>query len=221
VGLLRLDPYSSSKTPLQCAAAGVGQYVQQDGGPYGMPRQTGAPPPTLPAPTAGSQYGVPRSEYGAPAPQPLPLQPPLQPHLQPLPAQAPGPAPAPAYGDPGAQQWGAPQAYPGAGGPADGGYPGPQVLAPAPAHDARGAGAGPYAGTPEGPYQRGATPPEEESFAPDACRTLYVDNLPGDATKRELAHIFRAFEGFQARTQALRTLPWHGLLLLLLSRPGP
>jgi hypothetical protein len=193
----------------------VGPYVQQDAGAYGMPRQTGAPPPTLPAPTAGSQYGVPRSEYGAPAPQPLPLQPPLQPQLQPLPAQAPGPAPAPAYGDPGAQ-WGAPQAYPGAGAPADGGYPGPQALAAA--HDDRGAGAGPYAGAPEGPYQRGATPPEEESFAPDACRTLYVDNLPGDATKRELAHIFRAFEGFQARSEPYLTLAG---LLLLLSHVGP
>lgn len=31
----------------------------------------------------------------------------------------------------------------------------------------------------------------------DAASTLYVDGLPEEMTKRELAHIFRGFEGYQ------------------------
>lgn len=33
----------------------------------------------------------------------------------------------------------------------------------------------------------------------DAASTLYVDGLPEEMTKRELAHIFRGFEGYQVR----------------------
>ncbi|GMH34175.1 hypothetical protein BSKO_02009 [Bryopsis sp. KO-2023] len=32
---------------------------------------------------------------------------------------------------------------------------------------------------------------------PDAASTLYIDGLPEEMTKRELAHIFRGFEGYQ------------------------
>ena len=179
-----------------------------------MPRQVSAPQAAAPAP-AGAQYGVPRGDYGAaPAPAPLgpgqqalqppPLQPPtLQPPMQ-APTPQPLPAPGQGYAEAGPPaQWGASQAYPGAqaypgpGPSADPGYPGPQLAGPG--HDDRMGGPGGYPGGPEGGYHRSGPPPEEESFAPDACRTLYVDNLPGDATKREMAHIFRAFEGFQAR----------------------
>ena len=43
----------------------------------------------------------------------------------------------------------------------------------------------------------GSGPGQEEDFPPDANRTLYVDCLPQDLQKREIAHIFRPFEGFQ------------------------
>ena len=182
-----------------------------------MPRQVSAPPAAAPAP-AGVQYGMPRADYGA-APaqaplgmgqqqgQPLSMQPPtLQPPMQ-APALQPLPAPSQGYTEAGPpSQWGAPQAYagaeayPGAGPSADPAYPGPQLTGPG--REERMGGAGAYTGAPEGGYHRSGPPPEEESFAPDACRTLYVDNLPGDATKREMAHIFRAFEGFQARAAA-------------------
>jgi hypothetical protein len=32
---------------------------------------------------------------------------------------------------------------------------------------------------------------------PDAVETLYVDNMSADVTKREMAHVFRPFEGFK------------------------
>lgn len=41
--------------------------------------------------------------------------------------------------------------------------------------------------------QRG--PPAEE-LPPDAASTIYVDGLPMDVNKRELAHIFRPFHGY-------------------------
>ena len=34
---------------------------------------------------------------------------------------------------------------------------------------------------------------------PDASTTLYLERLPQDVTKRELAHIFRPFEGYAVR----------------------
>jgi len=196
------------------AGAGAAQYAQDS--QYSAPRQVAVAPAGAAAP-AGSQYGVPRSDYGPPANQALPAQPqPLQPNqaplpmmpaqaqqpLQPMPIQA---APGYAQDAGGGPQWGATQPYPGAALPADGGYPGPQVAGllggeyPAGATGYSGGPVGYPAGQEAYPRSAGA-PPEEESFAPDACRTLYVDNLPGDATKREVAHIFRAFEGFQART---------------------
>lgn len=47
----------------------------------------------------------------------------------------------------------------------------------------------------------GIVPPPTTSHAvdlpTDAASTLYVDGLPDEMTKRELAHIFRGFEGYQ------------------------
>ena len=37
-----------------------------------------------------------------------------------------------------------------------------------------------------------------EQLPGDASATLYVDGMPLDVTKREMAHIFRPFEGFKA-----------------------
>ena len=36
-----------------------------------------------------------------------------------------------------------------------------------------------------------------EPLPPDAVETLYVDNMTTDVTKREMAHVFRPFEGFK------------------------
>jgi hypothetical protein len=33
---------------------------------------------------------------------------------------------------------------------------------------------------------------------PDASSTLYVEGVPADATRREMAHVFRPFEGFRS-----------------------
>lgn len=36
-----------------------------------------------------------------------------------------------------------------------------------------------------------------QQYPPDACPTLYAEGFPEDMTKRELAHIFRPFEGYK------------------------
>lgn len=38
---------------------------------------------------------------------------------------------------------------------------------------------------------------QQEQLPPDAVQTLYVDGMPLDITKREMAHIFRPFEGYR------------------------
>lgn len=40
-------------------------------------------------------------------------------------------------------------------------------------------------------------PPQMDPLPVDAAETLYVDNMTMDVTKREMAHIFRPFEGFK------------------------
>ncbi|XP_077248637.1 nucleic acid/nucleotide binding protein [Tasmannia lanceolata] len=42
-----------------------------------------------------------------------------------------------------------------------------------------------------------ARPGREMSLPPDASNTLFVEGLPPDSTKREVAHIFRPFLGFK------------------------
>jgi hypothetical protein len=51
------------------------------------------------------------------------------------------------------------------------------------------------------------------SLPPDARDTIYIDTLPNDVTKRELAHIFRPFDGFRVGCPALAWpgLAWPGL----------
>ena len=36
-----------------------------------------------------------------------------------------------------------------------------------------------------------------QQYPADACPTLYAEGFPEDMTKRELAHVFRPFEGFK------------------------
>ncbi len=46
-------------------------------------------------------------------------------------------------------------------------------------------------GRPEG------APHQIETLGVDAAETLYVDNMTMDVTRREMAHVFRPFEGFK------------------------
>jgi hypothetical protein len=36
-----------------------------------------------------------------------------------------------------------------------------------------------------------------QQYPPDACPTLYAEGFPEDMTKRELAHVFRPYEGYK------------------------
>ena len=40
---------------------------------------------------------------------------------------------------------------------------------------------------------------DADALPKDASETVFVDNLPEDITRRELAHIFRPFAGFKVR----------------------
>ncbi|PSC76514.1 U3 small nucleolar ribonucleo MPP10 [Micractinium conductrix] len=64
------------------------------------------------------------------------------------------------------------------------GGPGPQGMGPGP----------------QGMPGRGdlVQPAAVRQYPPDACNTLYIEGLPADVTKRELAHIFRPREGFRS-----------------------
>jgi len=58
-------------------------------------------------------------------------------------------------------------------------------------------------------YGYGGPPPYEAPPLPhDASPTLYVEGLPADATEREVAHIFRRFEG--QGYQSIRMFPKEG-----------
>lgn len=49
---------------------------------------------------------------------------------------------------------------------------------------------------PQGLQAQGA-PHQMESLPMDAAETLYVDNMTMDVNRREMAHVFRPFEGFK------------------------
>ncbi|KAK4490201.1 hypothetical protein RD792_000858 [Penstemon davidsonii] len=57
-------------------------------------------------------------------------------------------------------------------------------------------GRGPSFGGPL-PIDRVARPRETLPLPPDASNTLYIEGLPADCTKREVAHIFRPFVGYK------------------------
>merc|ERR1719424_1383116 len=82
--------------------------------------------------------------------------------------------------------YGGPHGGPHHGGPPHGG-------APAPMYQPMGPGPGPMGSGPAG----SSIPPNYMSaqLPRDASSTLYVEGLPSDATEREVAHIFRRFEG--------------------------
>ena len=63
-----------------------------------------------------------------------------------------------------------------------------------------GGGPAGVAGGPPPPMQEPVAPPAKPAapaVPPNACETLYVDDVPLDMSKRELAHIFRPFGGFK------------------------
>merc|ERR1719424_439512 len=82
--------------------------------------------------------------------------------------------------------YGGPHGGPHHGGPPHGGPPGPM-------YQPMGPGPGPMGSGPAG----SSIPPNYMSaqLPRDASSTLYVEGLPSDATEREVAHIFRRFEG--------------------------
>jgi hypothetical protein len=51
--------------------------------------------------------------------------------------------------------------------------------------------------------------PPVEDLPPDAAPTIYVDGLPMDVNKRELAHIFRPFQGYLVSFIACGALTLH------------
>ena len=50
---------------------------------------------------------------------------------------------------------------------------------------------------PQGLQAQGAPPHQIETLPVEAAETLYVDNMTMDVTRREMAHVFRPFEGFK------------------------
>eukprot|EP00887_Chlorella_sp_A99_P004665 scaffold4.g4665.t1 len=189
---------SQQQQPLQVQQpqyASLQQQAPQQGGVYALPpqptqggayalapqQQQQQPPPQY----AGVQQQAPQQGSYAPAPQgyaPAPQQqPPQQPQQQPLlyqPApqlQAGAYLPAPVAAPPPQQAYAAPPAY----------------------------GAGPPGGLGSGPLGQGPGPELAgprgggQQYPPDACPTLYCDSLPEDVTRRELAHIFRHYPGFE------------------------
>ena len=52
---------------------------------------------------------------------------------------------------------------------------------------------------PQGLQAQGA-PHQIESLPVEAAETLYVDNMTMDVTRREMAHVFRPFEGFKVKS---------------------
>ena len=116
----------------------------------------------------------------APLTQPLPTP-------VPLPSPAPGPPHGGGYGGPPLPH--AHAAHPGACGNA------PQINAPqmgAPPMP-------PLLGAPQTPHHSHVPSAHVPlRLPPDASATLYVEGVPADATRREMAHVFRPFEGFRS-----------------------
>ena len=157
--------------------------------PQMMPPQTMPPPPQHQAharhpnaPPPQNQMGTQRMS-GAPLTQPLPTP-------VPLPGPAPGPPRGGGYGGP-------PPPH------AHAVHPGVYGNAP-PGHIAGGApqmGAPPMPpplGAPQTPHHSLVPSANAPRLPPDASATLYVEGVPADATRREMAHVFRPFEGFRS-----------------------
>lgn len=155
--------------------------------PQMMPPQTMPPPPQHQAHARHPNAPPPQNQMGpqrmsAPLTQPLPTP-------VPLPGPAPGPPRGGGYGGP-------PPPH------AHAVHPGMYGNAP-PGSIAGGA---PQMGAPPMPPPLGApqTPHHHVPSAnalrlpPDASATLYVEGVPADATRREMAHVFRPFEGFRS-----------------------
>lgn len=153
--------------------------------PQMMPPQTMPPPPQHQAHARHPNPPPPQNQMGtqrmsAPLTQPLPTP-------VPLPGPAPGPPRGGGYGGPPLPH--AHAAHPGAYGNA------PQINAPqmgAPPMP-------PLLGAPQTPHHSHVPSAHVPlRLPPDASATLYVEGVPADATRREMAHVFRPFEGFRS-----------------------
>ena len=153
--------------------------------PQMMPPQTMPPPPQHQAHARHPNPPPPQNQMGtqrmsAPLTQPLPTP-------VPLPSPAPGPPHGGGYGGPLLPH--AHAAHPGAYGNA------PQINAPqmgAPPMP-------PLLGAPQTPHHSHVPSTHVPlRLPPDASATLYVEGVPADATRREMAHVFRPFEGFRS-----------------------
>jgi len=153
--------------------------------PQMMPPQTMPPPPQHQAHARHPNPPPPQNQMGtqrmsAPLTQPLPTP-------VPLPGPAPGPPRGGGYG--GQPLPHAHAAHPGAYGNA------PQINAPqmgAPPMP-------PLLGAPQTPHHSHVPSAHVPlRLPPDASATLYVEGVPADATRREMAHVFRPFEGFRS-----------------------
>ena len=153
--------------------------------PQMMPPQTMPPPPQHQAHARHPNPPPPQNQMGtqrmsAPLTQPLPTP-------VPLPSPAPGPPHGGGYGGPPLPH--AHAAHPGAYGNA------PQINAPqmgAPPMP-------PLLGAPQTPHHSHVPSAHVPlRLPPDASATLYVECVPADATRREMAHVFRPFEGFRS-----------------------
>lgn len=153
--------------------------------PQMMPPQTMPPPPQHQAHARHPNPPPPQNQMGtqrmsAPLTQPLPTP-------VPLPSPAPGPPHGGGYGGPPLPH--AHAAHPGAYGNA------PQINAPqmgAPPMP-------PLLGAPQTPHHSHVPSAHVPlRLPPDASATLYVEGVPADATRREMAHVFRPFEGFRS-----------------------
>lgn len=156
--------------------------------PQMMPPQTMPPPPQHQAHARHPNAPPPQNQMGtqrmsAPLTQPLPTP-------VPLPGPAPGPPRGGGYGGP-------PPPH------AHAVHPGVYGNAP-PGHIAGGApqmGAPPMPpplGAPQTPHHSLVPSANAPRLPPDASATLYVEGVPADATRREMAHVFRPFEGFRS-----------------------
>lgn len=56
----------------------------------------------------------------------------------------------------------------------------------------------PPLGAPQTPHHSLVPSANAPRLPPDASATLYVEGVPADATRREMAHVFRPFEGFRS-----------------------
>lgn len=144
--------------------------------PQMIPPQTIPPPPQHQAHARHPNAPPPQNQMGAPMTQPLPV---------PVPLPGPGPGARGSYGGPPPPHMHAvhPGMYGNAPGPPGGVPPMPPPL-----------------GAPQTPHHVPSQSPgmSQLRLPPDASATLYVEGVPPDATRREMAHVFRPFEGFRS-----------------------